>query len=103
MNRDSFAFIVPPDVSTVRFAANFDSWWHARDRDGFAALHTTDDNGQLALAVSGLTGHRITLVYTDRVTVFAIGCSIATQLVLCACLAALLFTGLRARRRRRRQ
>jgi hypothetical protein len=102
MTRDSFAFTVPDGVSVVRFAANFDRWWHARDRDeGSAPLPIADDNGQLTLPVSGLAGHRVSLVYTDRLTVIAIGSTLAAQTGLVLLFAALAIVAVRARVTRR--
>jgi hypothetical protein len=89
MTRDSFALTVPPGVDAVRFAQNYDSWWHAYDDQGIDRSNLLrDDDGQLALSTQSLAGRRVSVVYTDTATTFAVGLTIATQLgLIVTCLA----------------
>jgi hypothetical protein len=83
MSRDSFRFIVPSGVDEIRFAQNYDSWWHAVDDSGInrsALLH--DDGGQLALTATPLEGRSLSVFYTNRQTTVALAISIAAQLAL---------------------
>lgn len=81
MTRDSFAFTVPTGVDAVRFAQNFDPWWHARDDQGFDRSNLLrDDDGQLTLTAQPLAGRRIIVEYSDSATRYALGLSIAAQL-----------------------
>ena len=88
MTRDSFTFTVPPSVAAVRFAAIYDSWWHARDVtvDSHTAM-LIDDGGQLELTTDGVGGDVVTVAYSDRATVIALSCSIVAQLVILCYLA----------------
>jgi hypothetical protein len=83
MMRDSFAFAVPSDVDVVRFAQNYDSWWHAYDDQGVdRSTLLYDDEGQLALSAQSLAGRRVVVSYTDRATTIALALTIIVQLVL---------------------
>jgi hypothetical protein len=96
MTRDSFRFNVPLESISVRFAMNFDTWWHAYDlSDGNRTISLHNSNGQLELPAVGLAGHLIAVRYGNRLTRISLVASIGIQIAL----AGLFILALIARRR----
>ena len=81
MTRDSFTLTVPAGATTIRFAQNYDPWWHAHDASGADLSNAVrDDGGQLALDASALGGRSVTLRFTDRKVTLALALALAVQL-----------------------
>lgn len=98
MTRDSFRLTVTPGTDTIRFAQNYDTWWHAYDDRGVdRSSLLRDDDGQLALSAQGLTGRRVLVTYADRAASIAIAVTIAVQLGLALAYLAMWFVAVRRR------
>jgi len=80
MVRDAFQLVVPARATRIRFALNYDPWWHAYGANGAdLSAAVQDDGGQLSLDARAIRGQSVRLRFTDRTVTIALAASLAVQ------------------------
>lgn len=96
MTRDSFVFTVPAGSKAIRFAQNYDPWWHAYDAGGADVSGAVrDDGGQLALDTTALSGHSVRLHFTDMRVTLALALAVVAHLIVAVYFGALVIRRIR--------